>query len=373
MSPFYFILLLLPLCFCEAPGFASSVTGGSKGPTVWPTTIKELENYLTSSSPYQIIIDGEYNFLHSMGERTETGCRPYKCDDVTKEQEAINPPFNWCGNNPKVSVTYDVAATQFIDVKSDKTLIGKPNTVITGKGLRLVGDNIIIKNIHFTKLNPKYVWGGDAIYITGSDLVWIDHCTFSRVGRQFLVIADKARGHGRISITNNDFDGYTPFSSRCDNHHYWVMYLTGENFKVSLYANYIRTTSGRGPKIGEDGVPNNLIVQVVNNYWSDVSWHAFDTNKNDGFTLIEGNIFENVSVPRLNDGNQEAFFVGSSPSNICKSFIGRACEANHLIGSGSTKTDTYGRINQMENLNLIKPMAVNLVKSSVMSGAGVNK
>lgn len=155
-------------------------------------------------------------------------------------QDAINP-FNWCGNITKVSVTFDVAATKFIDVQSDKSVIGKTNAVIKGKGLRLVGDNIIIKNIHFTELNPKFVWGGDAIYITRSDLVWIDHCKFSRVGRQFLVVADKGRGEGRISITNNDFDGYTPYSGLCLNHHYWVMYLTGENFKISLYANYIHT------------------------------------------------------------------------------------------------------------------------------------
>lgn len=59
---------------------------------------------------------------------------------------------------------------------SDKTLIGSGSAgVIKGKGLRIVGEkNIILQNIHITELNPQYVWGGDAITLDGSDLVWID-------------------------------------------------------------------------------------------------------------------------------------------------------------------------------------------------------
>lgn len=39
--------------------------------------------------------------------------------------------------------------------------------------------NIIISNIAITNLNPKYVWGGDAISVSGSDQIWIDHVTVS--------------------------------------------------------------------------------------------------------------------------------------------------------------------------------------------------
>lgn len=35
--------------------------------------------------------------------------------------------------------------------------------------------NVIIQNIHITELNPEYVWGGDAITLDGTDMVWIDH------------------------------------------------------------------------------------------------------------------------------------------------------------------------------------------------------
>lgn len=36
-------------------------------------------------------------------------------------------------------------------------------------------------------INPKYVWGGDAISLEGNAGVWIDHCTFDLVGRMFVV------------------------------------------------------------------------------------------------------------------------------------------------------------------------------------------
>jgi pectin lyase len=61
-------------------------------------------------------------------------------------------------------------------------LIGKGSAgVIKGKGLRIVSGakNVIIQNIAITDINPKYVWGGDAITLNNADLVWIDHVTVS--------------------------------------------------------------------------------------------------------------------------------------------------------------------------------------------------
>jgi pectin lyase len=95
---------------------------------------------------------------------------------------AINKD-DWCGNYqasaPATPVTYDEAGLDPIIVGSDKTVIGSGSAgVIKGKGLRIVGGkNIILQNIHITELNPQYVWGGDAVTLEGSDLVWIDHIT----------------------------------------------------------------------------------------------------------------------------------------------------------------------------------------------------
>lgn len=51
--------------------------------------------------------------------------------------------------------------------------------MIKGRGIRIVSgaSNIIVQNIKITELNPRYVWGGDAITLNQADLVWIDHVT----------------------------------------------------------------------------------------------------------------------------------------------------------------------------------------------------
>jgi pectin lyase len=90
-----------------------------------------------------------------------------------------------------------------ITVKSNKSLVGQGSSgVIKGKGLRIVSgaSNIIIqcvslsvtiipmvlraniaaRNVAITDLNPKYVWGGDAITLNNADMVWIDHVTVSQ-------------------------------------------------------------------------------------------------------------------------------------------------------------------------------------------------
>lgn len=87
-----------------------------------------------------------------------------------------------CGSAPSVSVTYDNAGVTAINLGSNKSLIGVGSAgVIRGKGLRIANgaQNIIIQNIHITELNPQYIWGGDAITLDGSDLVWVDHCKAS--------------------------------------------------------------------------------------------------------------------------------------------------------------------------------------------------
>lgn len=37
----------------------------------------------------------------------------------------------------------------------------------------------VARNVAITDINPKYVWGGDAITLDNCDMVWIDHVTVS--------------------------------------------------------------------------------------------------------------------------------------------------------------------------------------------------
>jgi pectate lyase len=90
-------------------------------------------------------------------------------------------PNVWRNPHPLTSNS-DNAGLLGISIASHKTLIGEGSTgVIKGKGLRIVSgaSNIIIQNIKIEEINPKYVWGGDAITLNDCDMVWIDHVTVS--------------------------------------------------------------------------------------------------------------------------------------------------------------------------------------------------
>lgn len=132
--------------------------------------------------------------------------------------------LQWCTNyqasSPTVSsLKYDKAGWNAIKVQSNKSLVGQGSAgVIKGKGVYMANGvkNIIIQNVHFTEINPQYVWGGDAISIAGADMIWIDHVKTSNIGRQHLVLGNAASN--RVTISNSEFDGSTNWSATCDNH-----------------------------------------------------------------------------------------------------------------------------------------------------------
>ena len=165
-----------------AEGFAKGVTGGGSATAVYPSDIDELVSYLGDSSARVIVLSKTYDFTGSEGTTTATGCAPWGTASAC--QLAINQN-DWCTNYEpnaaKVSVTYDNAGVEGITVNSDKTIIGTGSSgVIKGKGLKITGvKNVIVQNIEITDLNPKYVWGGDAITINNADMIWIDHVLVS--------------------------------------------------------------------------------------------------------------------------------------------------------------------------------------------------
>lgn len=139
-------------------GYGSKATGGAAGQTVTPTSTEELVNYLTSSDPYTVVLSQTFDFRGTEGTASETGCAPYGTDSAC--QVAINKD-DWCTNYqadaPSVDVSYDKAALNPIQVKSDKTIIGQGQSgVLLGKGLRLAGgvSNVIIQVRSARPLRP---------------------------------------------------------------------------------------------------------------------------------------------------------------------------------------------------------------------------
>ncbi|KAL4924523.1 polysaccharide lyase family 1 protein [Aspergillus undulatus] len=351
-----------------AEGFAKGVTGGGSATPVYPSTTDELVSYLGDDEPRVIVLTKTFDFTNSEGTTTTTGCSPW--GTASGCQLAINKD-GWCDNYqpdaPKTTITYNTAGMLGITVTSNKSLIGQGTAgVIKGKGIRIVNgaQNVIVQNIAITDINPQYVWGGDAITLNNVDLVWIDHVTTARIGRQHIVLGTDASN--RVTISNNYFNGVTDYSATCDGYHYWGLYLDGSNDMVTLKGNYIYHFSGRSPKVG-----GNTLLHAVNNYWYDSTGHAFEIASGSS-VLAEGNVFQNIDT--IVDTNSGSLFTSpdTNTNAVCSSYLGHTCEINAFGSSGTFSQADEGFLVNFNGKNIASADAYS-VAQSVPSNAGQGK
>lgn len=338
---------------CSAPGLAAGTTGGGDVAPVYPQTTDELASYLSDAEPRVIVLTQTFNFTGTEGSTTEVGCRPpsnQKClaknngfegqDVILFEGDTNMSKTGGCDpGSISTTVTYDNAGPDAMIVASNKTLVGVGTSgVIYGKGIKILGSNVIVQNIHITQLNPHLVWGGDAIDVSGtkdaagtqvaSSKIWIDHVKISNIGRQMLVT--HYGGADSLTLSNMEIDGQTKWSASCDGRHYWTFLFYGDDTKVSMINNYVHHTSGRSPKVGGSG---NVLAHAVNNFWSNNSGHSFDV-RTGGYALVEGTHFAASTQPSMPSSGA---ILGADSSNaaLCQSNLGRACAANTFSSSVS--------------------------------------
>lgn len=269
-------------------------------------------------------------------------------------------------------MTYDKAGIPSINVASNKSIIGEGSTgVIRGKGLRIANGatNVIIQNIHITELNPQYIWGGDAITLVDTDLIWIDHVKTSLIGRQHIVAGYEPSN--RVTISNTEIDGNTSWSASCDNHHYWALLLIGQGDKITFQGNYVHHTSGRSPKVG--GTGDGTLLHAVNNYFYDNTGHAFSIAENEnGRVIAEGNVFDGVKKP-IEDGEALMFSAPDASANAaCQEPLGYACEVNSLTDSGTLSGSATSFLGDFAGEG-VTPTSTDKVAASVKANAGVGK
>ncbi|KAJ5199720.1 Pectin lyase fold/virulence factor [Penicillium cf. griseofulvum] len=353
-----------------AEGFAKGVTGGGSATPVYPSTTAELVSYLGDSSPRVIILAKTFDFTGTEGTGSGTGCAPWGTGSAC--QVAINQN-DWCKNYqpnaPSVPVSYDKAGTLGITVKSNKSIVGSGSKgIIKGKGLRIVSgaNNVIIQNVAITDINPKYVWGGDAITINNADMVWIDHVTTARISRQHIVLGTEASK--RVTISNSFIDGTSSYSATCNGYHYWGVYLDGSSDLVTMKGNYIFHTSGRAPK-----VQGNTLLHAVNNYWYQNVGHAFEIGTG-GYVLAEGNVFQNIAAVVETPIAGQLFMSPDTNTNaVCSAHLGRACQTNGFGSSGSSKQADAGFLVNFAGKNIASAAAYTSVVASVNANAGQGK
>ncbi|MGZ9706871.1 pectate lyase family protein [Pseudomonas sp. GNP013] len=347
-------LLAAPLCHAAAApeGFARGVSGGGQAAAVHPATLAELKNALCDrfdargncidTTQRVIALDHTFDFRGSVvtdgsARVTEAGCMANACPKGGG-QWAIDGANHFCQSKPPATVSYDKAGLQRLKVGSNKTLLGVgPHAGIQGIGLLIGGGarNVIVRNLTLSDINPRVVWGGDALTLDAADGVWIDHNTFARIGRQMIVSGWGSATH--VTISNNEFDGRTPYSATCDSHHYWVWLFLGHHDTLTLVGNYVHDTSGRAPHAGGMG-DAEVRAQLVNNVFAHLTYQgAIMSRTASAHLLVEGNVFDDVSHPLFNDTRQPgtafALFAPAA-DNACRAAIGRPCVPNQQHQSG---------------------------------------
>jgi pectate lyase len=355
-------------------GYAKGVTGGGSATVQTPSSISELTTWLSDGTARVINIDREWDFTGTQA--SGSGCDRISCSANNGGQLYLGDLSCGGSDNVATTVLYDSAGPQALKVGSNKSITSNNRKgVLKGKGLSLVSGakNVIIQGIEIKQINPKVVWGGDALDFQGNnDGVWVDHCKFSTTGRMFIVTHYAAV---RATISNNEFDGRTTTSASCNGNHYWTMMFYGAGDRITLDRNYFHDVSGRAPKLGDGTVQGTF--QVTNNYFQNMKGHAFDIY-NSAKSLIEGNAFSSVSQP-MTDGSASANAVfnsvGTSVSS-CASYLGRNCVENSFTSSGSWpgKTGTAPLTAfQTDKTYLVMPVAASQVASLVVANAGPSK
>ena len=223
-----------------ADGFANvngTVTGGAAGPTVFVGSEAELQQYSDVDAPYTIHLTKSFNLT------------------------AMNT-----------------------HIRSNKTVVGDGNIVLSGGGLYLYrSSNVIIQNLTIANSSE------DDIGIHYSDHVWIDHCTI------------KNATDGGIDITqSSDYItiSWCKFIYDVNNGHDFVNLIAssdsdnGSQYHVTFHHNWWSTLCiERMPSVRFGR------VHVYNNYYNSPGNAYCVRTRIDAQLLVENNFFENVHNP----------------------------------------------------------------------------
>ncbi|TQN64617.1 putative pectin lyase C, partial [Colletotrichum shisoi] len=173
-------------------GFATGVTGGGNAKPAYPKTNAELVALLGSSQPQVVGTEG------------------------TTTAEDGRAPWGRAAGCPGSPSTPTAGAAPASSAARGFTSPACPTSSY--------------KMLKIANLNPKSVWGGDALTFFGSDLVWIDRT--SKIGRQHYVTG--FGGNKRHTWSNNCIDGKSDFSTSCDGRHYWGILVSGDGDEITF-------------------------------------------------------------------------------------------------------------------------------------------
>jgi len=173
-----------------------------------------------------------------------------------------------------------------LEVPSDTTIDGRGRKVtITGQGqpglLITNQSNVIIENLILTDFGDTELTAKnntpDAISITASTGVWVDHCTLSKAGDKLISVQDGAQG---ITLSWNHFlnqEQTVQLGTQANQ-------ATDVNLRVTLHHNFFDRTGYRNPVVSYGW------AHSFNNYLLDWQQYGARSERN-AQLVLENNVF----------------------------------------------------------------------------------
>ncbi|KAK6810634.1 hypothetical protein RU639_013732 [Aspergillus parasiticus] len=297
----------------SAQGFAAEVTGGGDAEPQVPSDINELKEWLADNTPRVIVLDKEYDFTESEGTTTGTVCASWGTGDGC--QKIIQDD---CGSFPSSQAT-----------------------CMSGVVMLFLS--------------------------MGSDLIWIDHVTTARTGRQHYTFGFNT--NTRVTLSNNFINGETLYSTGCDGYTYWGFEMVGEADQITMQNFYIYMTAGRSPALS-----GGTLLHAVNNVWEKNNGHELEGGESTARGIFEGNVWIDVSTIVGDYAGRLFNAPDSSSAGDCQSTLGRACEVNTISNSGSltSYTDT-SFFSDFSGLTIAPATSASEAQANVPNNAGMGK
>ncbi|ORY61526.1 family 1 polysaccharide lyase [Pseudomassariella vexata] len=246
-----------------------------------------------------------------------------------------------------VVVSGAISGAAKVKVTSNKTIVGKSGSSLTGVGLTVNGvSQVIIRNLKISKVLADY---GDAITIQASTNVWVDHCDLSSD-----LSHDKDYYDGLVDITHAS-EWVTVSNTYLHDH--WKGSLVGHSdsnsaedtghLHITYANNYWSNINSRGPsyRFGTG--------HIFNNYWYSLLETGVNTRMG-AQLLIESSVFENCATKAIfsDDSDVTGYAVvndvdlGGSTNSAPAGTLNSVPYSYTKLGSGSVKASVTANAGQ---------------------------
>ncbi|KAI1179888.1 pectate lyase a [Nemania sp. FL0916] len=235
-----------------------------------------------------------------------------------------------------------------VNVTSNKSIIGKAGSSLTGIGLTILGQsNVIIRNLKSSKVLADY---GDVVTIQASKNVWVDSCDFSadldHSKDYYDGLVDIVHASEWVTVSNTYF------------HDHWKGSLVGHSsdneaedsghLHVTFVGNWWDGINSRTPmyRFGTG--------HIFNSYFSNMLETVVDT-RDKAQLLIESSVWESCPKKAIftNDSNVGPGYavvkdidLGGSQNTAPTGSLTSVPYSYKLLGSGNTKASVMANAGQ---------------------------